>query len=109
MVGPFVKLAWIEEHPGGEEVWVNASTIAYIAPEGRDPGASRIFFVVPNHERGGYALSLTVRGTPGEIVEAIRHAELDDPRRMVAATGGTTGAGGQGAPVNMQTEEEGGE
>ena len=75
MAGPFVKLAWIEEHPAGEDVWVNASTIAYIAPEGRDPGAARIFFVVPNHERGGYALSLTVRGTPDEIIRTIDAAE----------------------------------
>jgi hypothetical protein len=75
VAGPFVKLAAIEEHPAGEEVWVNASTIAYIAPEGRIPGAARVFFLVPNHERGGYALALTVRGTPEEIVRAISAAE----------------------------------
>ena len=75
MAGPFVKLAWIEEHPAGEDVWVNAGAIAYIAPEGKDPDASRVFFLVPNHERGGYALSLTVRGTPDEIIRAIDVAE----------------------------------
>ena len=75
MAGPFVKLSSIEEHPAGEDVWVNASAIAYIAPEGKDPAASRVFFLVPNHERGGYALALTVRGKPNEIIRAIDVAE----------------------------------
>ncbi|HZM27693.1 MAG TPA: hypothetical protein VFB89_10070 [Gemmatimonadales bacterium] len=109
MAGPFVKLASIEEHPAGEEVWVNASTIAYIAPEGKDPEAARIFFVVPNYESGGYALSLTVRGTPGAIVAAIGQAEMDDARRMASATGSSAVTGGQGAPMTMQTDVEGGE
>jgi hypothetical protein len=108
MAGPFVKLASIEEHPAGEEVWVNASTIAYIAPEGKDPEAARIFFVVPNHERGGYALSLTVRETPDEIVAAIGRIEIDDARRIATATVSSAVTTGQGAPMTMQTDVEGG-
>ena len=48
---------------------------ALIAAEGKDPDASRVFFLIPNHERGGYALSLTVRGTLDEIIQAIDMAE----------------------------------
>ncbi len=109
MAGPFVKLAWIEEHPAGEEIWVNASTIAYIAPEGRDTDATRIFFVVPNHERSGYALSLTVRGSPADIIAAISHTELEDARRLATATAELTATDGHGAPLTMDTDAEGGE
>jgi hypothetical protein len=109
MAGPFVKLAWIEEHPGGEEIWVNASTIAYIAPEGRDADATRIFFTVPTHERGGYALALMVRGTPADIIAAISHAEADDARRLATAVAESPATDMHGAPLTMATDAEGGE
>jgi hypothetical protein len=108
MAGPFVKVTAIEDHPAGDEVWVNASTIAYTAPEGKEADAARIFFVVPNYESGGYALSLTVRGTPGAIVAAIGQVEMDDARRMASATGSSAVTAGQGAPMMMPTDVEGG-